>query len=278
MTDMLGKILLTGGNGFIGSHLAKALQLAGHELVIASRSSGVDFNSMLNATDWLPHLQGVDVVINSVGIIYETRRQHFSTLHTLAPIALFEACVLAGVKRVIQISALGADESAFTPYQLSKKEADDVLRNLPLEWFVLRPSLVYGEGGKSTALFRQMANLPLIPVIEKGAQRIQPVHVDDLAEAVLICLTSTSAKRTIDVVGPNAMSFTEWLQKLRANNGTKPVKTLSFPLPLVLSLSRIGHLFMPLLHPDNLRMLEQGSTADVQPFSQLLGRMPHDVP
>jgi len=272
------KILLTGGSGFIGGYIAKEVRSAGHELVMASRSNGVDFNRMLNASDWLPYLQGVDAVINSVGIIAETRGQRFYELHTQAPIALFQACEKAGVKRVIQISALGADEAAFTPYQLSKKAADDYLRSLSLAWFILRPSLVYGAGGKSAALFEFMANLPLVPVIEQGTQSIQPVHINDLVDGVLACLDATPAQRTIDVVGPSAISFVEWLQRLRAKNGKHTAHTLSVPFKLMLAFSRLGRFVAPLLHPDNLRMLQQGNSADAQALSKLLGRNPHDVP
>lgn len=272
------KILLTGGSGFIGGQIVKALQLAGYELVIASRRNGVDFNQLLCTEDWLPYLDDVDAVINSVGIIAETRGQRFHVLHTQAPIALFQACEMAGVNRVIQISALGADEKGFTPYQLSKKAADDYLRSLPLAWFILRPSLVYGKGGKSTALFEHMANLPLIPVIEQGTQFIQPVHIIDLVDAVLACLKATSTQRTIDVVGPTVLRFAEWLQRLRRKRGKHTGQTLSVPFKLALAFSYLGHFVIPLLHPDNLRMLQQGNTADVQPLSELLGRMPHDLP
>ena len=273
------KILLTGGSGFIGGYIAKALQMAGHELIIAHRGSGIDFNRMLRKEDWLPYLQDVEVVINSVGIIAETSRQRFTALHTKAPIALFQACVTTGVKRVIQISALGADENAFTPYQVSKKVADDHLRSLPLDWFILRPSLVYGAGGKSAALFERMANLPLmIPVVGQGTQLIQPVHITDLVDAVLACLDATSTRRTIDVVGPHVVCFADWLQKLRLNAGKKRANIVSIPFKVMLAFSYFGHLVIPLLHPDNLRMLQQGNKADVQPLSELLGRMPHDLP
>jgi len=272
------KILLTGSSGFIGSHIATALNMAGHDLVMVNRSSGINFNSMLRADDWLPHLHGVNVVINCVGIIAETAGQRFTELHTKAPIALFDACVTAGVEQVIQISALGADDMAFTPYQLSKKLADDHLRNLPLAWFVLRPSLVYGVGGKSAALFERMANLPLLPVVEQGRQLIQPVHVTDLVDAVLACLDVTTTRRTIDIVGPRAISYAGWLQSLRVNAGKNMANTVSVPFKVMLALSYLGHFVVPLLHPDNLRMLQQGNTADVQPLSELLGRMPHDVP
>lgn len=268
------KILLTGASGFIGRHIAAALNSAGHEVIPATRAHGCDFNHMLAEGDWLEHLHGVEAVINSVGIIAESHAQTFAHLHTHAPVALFKACVRVGVKRVIQISALGADEAAFTPYQQSKKAADDVLRALPLDWFVLRPSLVYGPGGKSTILFQRLASLPVIPLVALGQQRIQPVHVSDLVAAVLQCLTASPAQRTIDVVGPYPITFVNWLQQLRKAGGKTAAATLSIPFGLVLGFAHIAKHLVPMLHPDNLRMLQQGNTADVHAFAQLLGRMP----
>lgn len=270
-------ILLTGASGFIGGHIRQALEAAGHGVIPVARRYGMDFSRMLTEQDWLPHLQGVDAVINSVGIIAETRGQTFDALHHRAPAALFRACVTAGVKRVIQVSALGADDQAFTPYQLSKKAADDVLRSLPLAWFVLRPSLVYGEGGKSSTLFRWMANLPLIPLVGDGGQRIQPVHVSDVVATVLQCLQTDSAQRTLDVVGAYPLTFVEWLQIMRHQQGKAPAPTLPVPLPLVMAGAYLGRFIVPMLHPDNLRMLQRGNTADVQPLAELLGRMPLSV-
>ncbi len=271
------KILLTGASGFIGGHILRALEEAGHEVVPVSRRHGFDFTRMLTPEDWLPHLQGVEAAINSVGIIAETRGQTFEALHYRAPAALFRACVIAGVPRVVQISALGADEQAFTPYQLSKKAADDVLRDLPLAWFVLRPSLVYGAGGKSSAMFRFMANLPIIPLVGDGGQRIQPVHVSDVVAAVMQCLQAASSRRTLDMVGPYPLTFVEWLQTMQLEAGKKPALTLPIPLGLIMATAYAGRFIVPMLHPDNLRMLQRGNTADVQPLADFLGRMPLSV-
>jgi uncharacterized protein YbjT (DUF2867 family) len=268
------KIMLTGASGFIGGHIRRALEAAGHEIVPVTRRDGFDFKQMLAVEDWLPHLQGVNAVINSVGIIAETRGQTFEALHFHAPAALFRACVQAGVKRVVQISALGADEQAFTPYQLTKKAADDVLRSLPLEWFVLRPSLVYGEGGASMAMFQRMANLPIIPLVGDGKQRIQPVHVSDVVATVLHCLHAP-AQRTLDVVGAYPLTFVEWLQLMRRKNGKAAALTLPIPLPLIMANAYLMRFIVPMLHPDNLRMLQRGNVADVQPLTDFLGRNPH---
>ncbi len=271
------KVLLTGASGFIGGHILQALESTGHEVIAADRRHGTDFNKMLIVDDWLPHLQDIDAVINSVGIIAETSGQSFINLHQLAPEALFLACTEAGVARVIQISALGADEQAFTPYQLSKKYADDVLRGQALDWFVLRPSLVYGEGGASMAMFQRMARVRFLPFAGGAQQLIQPIHISDLVDTVLQCLHMESARRTVDVVGPYSLTLAEWLKILGQKQGKKPVRILAVPVGLAMAAAWAGHFLVPLLHPDNLRMLQKGNIADVQPLIELLGHAPVSV-
>lgn len=270
-------ILLTGASGFIGHHLMLALAAAGHQVTPVSRRYGLDIQTLLTPDAWLTHLHKVDAVINGVGIITETREQTFANLHHRVPVALFDACVQTRVKRVIQISALGADAQAFTPYQLSKYAADEVLRRLSLEWFVLRPSLVYGQGGASMALFQRLANLPVIPLVGDGKYRVQPVHISDVVATVLQCLHALPAQRTLDVVGAQPLTFVEWLQQLRRAAGKRPAATLAVPFAAVMASAHVGRLVMPLLHPDNLRMLQRGNIADVAPLAAFLGRMPLGV-
>ena len=271
------KILLTGANGFIGKHITSALLSNGHDVIPLSRHHGNDFNHMLNPEDWMPHLHGVDAVINSVGIIAETHGQTFANIHHHAPAALFHACLKANVKRVVQISALGADEHAFTPFQLSKKAADDILRSLPLDWFVLRPSLVYGQGGKSTTMFRRLSMLPVIPRIGSGKQYIQPVHIIDLIATVVQCIQSTQAQRTLDIVGAYPLTLIEWLQTMRKSNGKAAAPTIPIAFNLAIAITQLTKFFMPLLHHDNLRMLQQGNTSDHQPLTEFLGRSLRNV-
>ncbi|MEE9351544.1 MAG: NAD-dependent epimerase/dehydratase family protein [Thiotrichaceae bacterium] len=277
------KILLTGSSGFIGQHIKAALlrsssSIGENHTLLAPSHKEADFNSNLTIEDWLPLLEEVDVVINSVGIIVESKDQLFSQLHTAAPIALFKACVKSGVKRVIQISALGADEQAFTPYQISKYRADKVLRDLPLLWFVLRPSLVYGEGGKSSAMFKRLASLKLIPLPDAGKQLIQPVHISDLVAVVEQCLREeTQVRKTIDVVGPKAMTLADYLQAIRASMGKTKAKIVAVPIRLSLFAASVGYKLIPLFHPDNMHMLMQGNVADVKPLEDFLGRLPLTV-
>jgi len=267
-------ILLTGASGFIGSKVAAALDRAGHRVRPVSRSHGVDFCRMQNPDDWLPHLDGIDAVINSVGIIGERGNQRFDALHHRAPVALFRACRQTGLRRVLQISALGADETAFSAYHLSKRAADDCLRGLDLDWFVLRPSLIYGRGGKSAALFMRLASLPMIPVIGDGRQDLQPVHISDVVATVLTCLTSTESRKTLDIVGDETFTFAEWLQTMRHAQSLPRAQELRIPFALAMAGAYLGRYVNPILQPENLRMLKKGYWADVQPLARFLGRMP----
>lgn len=270
------KILLTGASGFIGQNLLAMLTRNGHEVIPISRRHGVDIAGMRAAEDWMPWIDGVDAAINAVGIIGETRAQRFDTLHTVAPKALFDACYRAGVSRVVQISALGADKTAFSTYHLSKKAADDHLRALDLDWFVLRPSVIYGRGGTSAELFMRLARNPIIPVIGDGRQRLQPVHVADVAATVLACLTTLRTRQTLDIVGNETIEFVEWLQRLRHAQSRPRAPVLEVPVWLAMAGATLAQPLNPMFRPENIRMLVKGYRGDGGPWREFIGRKAMD--
>lgn len=267
-------ILLTGATGFIGGNVATALTQSGHRVVPASRRTGLDFLRMTAVADWLPHLHGIEAVINCVGIIGETRQQRFAALHRDAPIALFQACAKANVRRVIQISALGADDSAFSAYHLSKRAADQALRALDLDWCVLRPSLTYGRGGTSNDLFLRLARLPVLPLIGVGQQTVQPVHIADVVVTVLRGLRTKVVRQSLDIVGNESLSFADWLSRMRAAQGLPPARRLHVPPRLAQAAFQMLRHVHPLFQPDNLRMLLAGYHADSAAITAFLGRPP----
>ncbi len=110
------RILLTGANVFIGSHLLAGLRARGHEVVAAVRDCeamrrkwpdtatvAVDFNRDVSADHWRPRLAGIDAVVNCAGVLHGGRRQDIEAIHAAAPIALFEACLAAGIRKIVQI-------------------------------------------------------------------------------------------------------------------------------------------------------------------------------
>lgn len=286
-------ILLTGATGFIGGHLAHALIAAGHCVTGAVRNPDaahervpgmgavhVDYTHALTPAAWMPLLLGIDVVINAVGILRQNRRQSFEVLHHRAPRALFEACAAAGVKRVIQISALGASAEARTEYFRSKKAADDALARLAVDYVIVQPSIVFGPGGGSAALFSAMAKLPLIPVPGKGEQPIQPVYIDDLIEIVveLVEISRLPARR-IAVVGPQPLTLKAFYAELRRALGVRgKAHFLPVPMPLMHLGASLGR-YLPgtPLDADTLHMLTHGTTADPAATRSLLKRDPRPV-
>jgi uncharacterized protein YbjT (DUF2867 family) len=288
------RILLTGASGFIGRHIAEAL-VPRHEVICAVRHPDgiadarlrasavqVDFLRNTDPADWLPRLSGVDAVINAVGILREQGGQTFDALHRRAPRALFAASVSAGVKLVIQISALGADEYARSRYHLSKKDADDFLSGLPVASVVVQPSLVFGEDGASARLFGTLAALPLIPIPGNGKQMIQPVHVDDVVAAIVALVDQMSTATLVStgstilpLPGPQPVTLRTYLSTLRGAISLGKARFLPVPMALVrLSAKLGGALPGGLIDPETIQMLERGNTADVSALHALLGRAP----
>lgn len=278
-------ILITGASGLLGKNLLRALRCRGHEIVAGVRDSAaitdvaairsltIDFSRDLSSARWLPRLRGVDVVINTVGIIAEESGQSYEHIHTRAPQALFRACAEAGVKRVIQISALGADDSATTEFLRSKKRADDYLLDLPIGAVVVLPSLIFACDGESTQLFARWAGSRIIPLPGCGDQRIQPLHVDDLTEAVVRLVETPAVPARIAAVGARSLSLRDYLAVLRRHMRYGTALFIRIPPQVLRSLSRLPMLGR-LISADNLAMLERGNCADAGPMTQLLGRAP----
>lgn len=286
------RILVTGATGFIGGHVTNALQRAGHAVVACVRSrdgvshklSGVstvegDFSRDHKIDDWLPRLEGIDAVVNCVGIIREQQGQKFDALHKDGPIALFRACEKAGVIKIVQISALGADDSSVSHYHRSKKAADDVLPNLNLPWVILQPSIVYGPGAKSSMLFRALASLPVIPLVADGSQPVQPVHVSDLTAVVLRAIESSNLDRQrIPVVGPQPVAMKQLLTLWRQWLGFGAARFFSVPYKLALAGAQLlGFLGSTPINGDAVRMLARGNTGDVALLRAALGREPVSI-
>ena len=284
----MASVFVTGASGFIGRHVVRALHDAQHDVscgvrdpasLAGCRAIAVDFMCDWAVSDWLPRLANVDVVVNAVGILRESPRATFEALHVAAPRALFEACVQGGVRKVVQISALGADEGAASRYHLSKKRADDFLATLPLQWVVVQPSLVYGEGGASARLFTTLAALPVIPVPGGGWQRVQPAHIADLTDLVVRVVDSDRFDRTrIAAVGPQELAFREFLAALRRGMRLSAAHFLPVPMALVRAGAAIAeHVPRFTFDREALDMLERGNVASPAAIENVLQKSPRPV-
>jgi uncharacterized protein YbjT (DUF2867 family) len=279
------KVLLTGATGFIGRAVAQALRARGHVVVPATRRPPpdgcefvpADFASVPACEWWVARLASIDAVVNAVGILRESQGQRFEALHHRAPAELFRACAAAGVDRVVQVSALGADATARTRYHLSKKAADDVLRALPLRGAIVQPSLVYGPGGGSTPLFNQLAVTPVLPFPLAGRMQVQPVFIDDVVEGIVRLVEAPpEGVATIAFAGPRPQQLREYLHELRETMG-EGARQWVLPMPVALfraAAAVAGHVPGSMLDPENAQMLLAGNATGENGLPALLGRAP----
>lgn len=275
------RILICGGTGFLGRHIVNALMQQGHDPVVRSRHSTptLDFNACTQAEQWLEHLSGIDAVINAVGALRDKPGQNLQTLHTLAPVALFDACAQASVRRVVQVSALGSGQSS-TQYASTKRAADEHLLALGAQGLlnpvVVRPSIIFGAGGASSQLFLNLAKLPilLLPQTMRSSQ-IQPVAVRDLAEVLAHMATSGSPGGIVEVGGPQPLSTDAFIASLRAQMGYGQASVHALPDWMSKGSARLGDQIaaMPWCS-ETMALLENDNVTDPQTLATLLGRTP----
>ena len=289
------RVLVTGAYGFIGAHIVAALTEANHEVVCAVRGARVDsrFPGLkaiacdmardVREEDWLPRLAGIDAVVNAAGILRERSGEKFTVVHEQAPMALFRSCRQLGIRRVIQISALGDPTDG--EFIASKHRGDDALATLDLDWLVLRPSLVYSARGSygGTSLLRAMAALPgVLPLPGDGTQLLQPIAAADVGLAVTAALNSSACTReVVELVGPEVLGLRDYLLAWRRWLGFTSQRTFAVPLALVRMSAVVGeHLGDGPLGQTMARMLERGNigAADASTrLRQLLGLTPRTL-
>lgn len=274
-------VLVCGARGFIGRHIVKALETAGHRVLCGARQAAdvlMDFNVDTTTLAWLPRLQGVDAVVNAVGVLRDSRRSPMQNIHAAAPMALFEACVQEGIQRVVHISALGIASNP-TRYASTKLAAETALlehtRLKRLQGVVLRPSIVFGRGGESSALFVNLARLPLLVLPAVALQaRVQPLRVEELAEAVAALLGARPATQGIvNCTGPQSLTLAAFIASLRSQRGNRPACVLPLSDRLSRLSARAGDLFpFTPWGSETLALLAQDNSADPTDFENLLGR------
>ena len=285
------RILVTGATGFIGGAVVDALLARGHVPVPAVRDVAAakrrwpqldpvacDFMRDTRAEAWHPRLADVDAVVNAVGILRESRHATFAALHSATPRALFTAAADVGVRRIVQVSALGADAQAASRYHLSKREADDALLALPVRGTVIQPSVVFAPEGASAGAFLAMASLPVLGLPGGGVQHLAPVHLDDVVEAIVRVLEADAPPSRIEAVGPACVTMRDYLDALRHQLGRGPLRVLPVPMPLVrLGAHAMAHVPGSIVDPETIAMLERGNCAAPEGFAAVLGRPPRAI-
>jgi uncharacterized protein YbjT (DUF2867 family) len=262
---MQNLVTVFGGSGFVGTQVVKFLAKAGWRVRVAVRNPNLAYRMRLlgdvgqvdivqaNVRD--PEslsraLAGATAAVNLVGILYETGRQSFQSVHVDGARNIAAAALARGVTRFVQISALGADPKSPSAYARSKAEGEEAVRTIYPDAVIVRPSIVFGQGDGFFSKFAAMAQFsPVLPLLGGGHTRFQPVFVGDLGRALAkAVIDPASAGQTYELGGPSIHSFKELMEMMlvqtEQRRGLVPV-----PWPVAGLLGSAGNLVAGLIPP-----------------------------
>jgi uncharacterized protein YbjT (DUF2867 family) len=269
-------IAIFGGGGFIGKHLMRQLTNLDYRIKVATRNPYLKGylkplgspgqielfkTNIFNKEDIKQVLKNCDLVINLVGILYETKKQKFNQIHSQFPNLLSELCHETGVKNLIHISALGIKEQHDSKYMQSKLQGEkDIQKNFKAS-VILRPSIIFGPEDKFFNTFASIAQFsPFLPLIGGGKTKFSPIYVGDVAKAIVKVLElKNSEPKIYELGGPKNYSFKELMEILLLE-----IKKKRFLIPISFGLAKFNSHFLqmlpnPLLTPDQVELLKHNN-------------------
>jgi len=287
------KILLLGATGFIGSAVAARLVREGHQVIGLARHiprAGVpglryvafDIGKARKPEDWTALLDGVDAVVNCAGALQDAPGEKLHDLHATSIDALFASCEARGVRRVVHVSAAGAERGA-SAFSKTKSEGDARLMARDLDWFVLRPSVVVGRSAYGgSALLRGLAALSVLAP-PRNTGPLQLVWLDDVVDTVVACLRpETPSRRVLELAGPKRFTFAEAVQLFREWLRWRPQYVISIPDWAAVALFKAGDFLRLLGWPPPIssnaqREIAYGAVGDTSAWTETTGLKPRDV-
>ena len=220
---------ILGGGGFIGRYLVRNLTKKNYRCIISTRKAFQKGYLKTQATpgaielvDWNPNnfselkeaIKNSDIVINLIGILYETRKQKFYNIHTSIPEAVAKICSESDVKKFIHVSAIGASENSKSLYQKSKFQGEVKALNNFKKTVIVRPSVVCGTEDNFTNLFSKLSFLPIIPVVGIN-YKFQPILVTDVVDAIMQAIEIKGNEGKIyEIGGPKVISFGDMVKSI----------------------------------------------------------------
>ena len=294
------RVMVLGGSGFIGRHVAAALRERGHSVVIGTRHPKralkklppglrahfhdmelreTHFESLTTRYVWQPLLEDVDAVVNAVGILRERGRETYDRVHNMAPTALSAACERLKL-RLVHVSALGLRPQALSGFIHSKILAERAIAAGGADYSIVRPSLLDGDGGFGADWIRRVARWPVHFIPSEARGRMAPLDVRDLGEAIaVLCERGDRVEwREVELGGSAKRTMAQYLASMRALHGGRPA--LRIPIPRFLAritahLCDLAH-FSPFSF-GHLELLRRDNAPRKNLLPVLLGRAPLPV-
>ncbi len=281
-------ILVTGGAGFVGSHLIPRLVETGENVKCLDRSlakagtgkaSGAELvlGDVSNRQSLEQAMSGVESVIHLVAILRESKGATFDGVNVQGTKNVVQAALGAGVKRFIHIGALGAGPNPRYRYAYSKWQGEEAVRSSNLDYTILEPSIMFGTGaGFITRLIRSLKTFPfLAPIPGSGKTRFQTIWVEDVATCVLKALGGEKSRQTCKIGGPEHLTYEPILDAVIDALGTKRIKV---HLPLLLMRPAVTAMEKVMSDPPvtlgELKQLEVDNTTDLDSVERQFGFRP----
>ena len=248
---------ILGGGGFIGRYLVRNLTKKNYRCIIPTRNTFQKGYLKTQATpgaieliNWSSDnfdrvkeaIKNSDVVINLIGILYETRNQKFRDIHAGIPDTISKICADSDIKKFIHISAIGASENSKSEYQKSKFQGEIKALNNFKNTVVIRPSVVCGTEDNFTNLFSKLSFLPVIPVVGIN-YNFQPILVTDVADAIVQAIeTKDNEGKIYEIGGPKVISFGDMVKSI-----LKTINKKRFVVPVPMPIAKIQSSILSLL-------------------------------
>jgi NADH dehydrogenase len=268
------KIAITGGTGFIGSHLARDLIAGGHGVIIIARGrytrntqpiEGATFVTLdINETDKLQEaLRGCDALAHCAGTSVEDGKQTFHQLHVEGTRSAATAAERAGLKKFVLVSYLNVRPNVRSAYHTTKWEGEKIVRNSKLNYTILKAGLVYGAGdhllNNLSNLFRKM---PLFAAVGLREKTVRLIAVEDLVTVIRESLLDEKrfSRQTVAVTGPEEFPFSQAARRIARAMGKPFLIVLPFPVLFHRMLAWFSERFMPkpLITKAQVQMLADG--------------------
>ncbi len=254
-----GLVTIFGGSGFIGRHLVGHLAREGYQIRVAVRHPHLagflqplgglsqielvkanirDEQSIENA------VKGADYVVNLVGLLISSGQQNFNAIHVQGARMIAIAAREEGVKQLVQMSALGADEKSSSRYARTKAHGEDAVLNMEPNAIILRPSVVFGPEDEFFNRFASLMSIaPVVPLFA-GKTQFQPVYVGDVVKAVAAAIEGKAEQGNIyELGGPEILTMRDIHQQIKKITGLNPAL---LPLPLwVANIIALATCFLP---------------------------------
>jgi uncharacterized protein YbjT (DUF2867 family) len=276
------RFAITGGTGFIGSHLAHRLVSEGHQVVLLARkrrnlpveSAAMTFvpSDLSDPMALANAFADCDAVAHCAGINREIGEQTYKKVHVEATTNLVHAAQQAGVKKIALMSFLRARPNCGSAYHESKWAAEEIVRNSGLDYTIIRAGMVYGLGDHMLDhLSHALHTFPFFAMVGFKEKGIRPLAIDDLVEVMRASLTENRLSRsTVAITGAEELYLSEAVRRVARVTGNK-VRMMRAPIWCHYALARFWELTMkvPLVARAQVRILSEGVVEPAGPCDSL---------